>query len=113
MEGQYAVVYLDEMLHKNMLKRKNWCLLMIRCIILDRQSKFIKKMENGDYITDVINMAISVNSPMGKRIVTLRQNSSPHRPNFMQNLIDTVITSESSRYAVNIYQDTLYLNLIE
>ena len=48
-----------------------------KSIILDRQSKFIKKMENGDYITDVINMAISVNSPMGKRIVTLRQNSSP------------------------------------
>ena len=53
-------------------------------------------MENGTYITDVINMAISVNSPMGKSIVILRQNSSPHRPKFMHNLIDTVITSESS-----------------
>ena len=67
-----------------------------KSIILDRQSKFIKKIENGDYITLLI-WPLVWTRPWGKRIVTLWHNSSPHRPKFMQNLTDTVKTSESSR----------------
>lgn len=70
----------------------------VKCTILDRQMKFLKKLrQRGDYITDIINMAIRSKSPMGKRIEFLSSLNESQSENFMRNLKETVSTSDSSR----------------
>jgi hypothetical protein len=71
-----------------------------KSIIIDRQITFLKKMRNrkdDSYIIRIINLAIAVKSPMGKRIKTLENMPNNQKEIFMSELRARVSTSDSTR----------------
>ena len=69
-----------------------------KTIILERQTNFLRKiLAKTNYVTDLIQMAITRKSPMGRRIQTLMQQETPHKLAFIQNLQQTMTQAQTSR----------------
>jgi len=70
----------------------------VKQIILDRQTKFLRKMKTrNNYVMDIVNLAIITGSPMGKRMANLINLDISQRSLFMKSLKESVEKSVSSR----------------
>ena len=71
-----------------------------KSIIVDRQVKFLLKMRtfhNNDFITRIIDLAITAKTPMGNRIHTLETQVHSRKDNFFTDLRQSLRNSQSTR----------------
>ena len=71
-----------------------------KSIIVDGQVKFLLKMRtfhNNDFITRIIDLAITAKTPMGNRIHTLETQVHSRKDNFFTDLRQSLRNSQSTR----------------
>ena len=71
-------------------------------IVRDKQTRFLQKLERrddyiGSYIHKTIEMAVNVQSPMGKVLQNIGTQNTSHKSTFLAKLTDTVKASEATR----------------
>ena len=83
-----------------------------KSVIMDRQVKFLNKLRSqhvGDYIAEIIDMAIRVRSPMGRRlqyVYTLQQETSLSAL-FLTRVRGIIQQSDSSRRRAYLHMNTI------